>query len=39
MDQYPLQDPPKFTQIEIFGIKQTIWQPWGKLGKNNQISW
>jgi hypothetical protein len=22
----PLQDPPKFTQIWIFGLK--IWQPW-----------
>jgi hypothetical protein len=23
-----LQDPPKFTQIWIFGLKNTIWQPW-----------
>jgi hypothetical protein len=24
----PLQDSPKFTQIGIFGLKYTIWQPW-----------
>jgi hypothetical protein len=24
---YPLQGPPKFTQIAIFGLKQTIWHP------------
>jgi hypothetical protein len=22
-----LQDPPKFTQIRIFGLKYAIWQP------------
>jgi hypothetical protein len=28
----PLQGPPKFTQIWIFGLKYTIWQPCWKLG-------
>jgi hypothetical protein len=26
----PLQDPPKFTQFWIFGLKKTIWQPFMK---------
>jgi hypothetical protein len=25
-----LQDPPKFTQIGIFGLKICLWQPWKK---------
>jgi hypothetical protein len=28
---FPIQGPPKFTQIGIFGFKKTIWQPWPSL--------
>jgi hypothetical protein len=24
------QDSPKFTQIPLFGLKKTIWQPWSR---------
>jgi hypothetical protein len=32
---WPFQGPPKYTHIEIFGIKinQTIWQPWRELNR------
>jgi hypothetical protein len=29
----PLQDPPKFTKIGIFGLKYTIWQPRSSQGR------
>jgi hypothetical protein len=34
----PLQDPPKFTPIGIFGLKMnTIWQPWEASSRNLQL--
>jgi hypothetical protein len=34
---FPFQEPSKFIQIGIFGLKKTIWQPWPGSEKTGKM--